>query len=714
MKETALVECLAGVKLPHEFHGGQRAPVEFHLTNVVEGRWACRIKIRRADPERGCEQDQHANDITFGDPLTDPSKVELVLREAHRYLLNDDPLVQWPNNFEKAPNLNEEPSQRGPFCSNSTISVEIQGHSVMNSILVTLPNFASIRSSRSLKSLALQYFSSNCMILLLTKGSDHLQVHPAFLLARQADPLGNRTFGLFPAEISPRASLGQTKNIETTTRSGWRIPFGHRLFSDFFSEPTSKASLLPSRKGSMKLFRTPNITSNWRVQRWQGQNFPQPTFDMTCDLSGVKRVLENMYLELLEASAPGVLNMMLQTYSETLSIFPPINETHDGTSDDVFVNIYTACATKINGLLIATSNRQALWNKIEEVYVQLKRRAFVDLPLLIPLSHRDDDVGGLDQISTLADRNLYPDGYQLKSCHETYISAHRPKVYLSEVRSTLKRIQPQLVKGAIPFGIRTPLMTLPVEKWTSYASDAMLSVICLLKNAIDLIIVEQCARTPYFQSCIEKLVYSQVNQVFFDAQNTICKQLESELVLSTQSLPQLMNTRSRLLQDYHLTRDLVYEGGKSNRTPVTRHFGMPQQNHRRMWLSAENRASLHGRPKPATSEWELEINASAEGAAYCHLALDNFLAKTSVIIHQTLLERVHIHDLNHVFNLSEPKLQVLAVSCGYNHGTESSRSSTCFSGERPMPVEVTQLIEELEAVIQCNAEEINHDDPFRK
>lgn len=176
MKETALVECLAGVKLPHEFHGGQRAPVEFHLTNVVEGRWACRIKIRRADPERGCEQDQHANDITFGDPLTDPSKVELVLREAHRYLLNDDPLVQWPNNFEKAPNLNEEPSQRGPFCSNSTISVEIQGHSVMNSILVTLPNFASIRSSRSLKSLALQYFSSNCMILLLTKGSGTFDV----------------------------------------------------------------------------------------------------------------------------------------------------------------------------------------------------------------------------------------------------------------------------------------------------------------------------------------------------------------------------------------------------------------------------------------------------------------------------------------------------------------------------------------------------------
>ena len=224
VKQIPLLECITGVKVPQEFEHNQRAPIEFRLINTIEADWYCQVKIIHGTLKNSQQDPAHVED--FGEMIRDPSKVEGALREAHSHLLRREcsAIGSRTNHVEVVSGGTENSSQRIHSFSKNVICLEIQGRSVVDLTLVTLPNFEPILSNQALHQFILDdHLATNCCIVLLTPESARLQAHQAFDLVQKVDPKGHRTIGLLScADAAEAAQSSSTANISRAVQSGFR------------------------------------------------------------------------------------------------------------------------------------------------------------------------------------------------------------------------------------------------------------------------------------------------------------------------------------------------------------------------------------------------------------------------------------------------------------------------------------------------------------
>ncbi|OAV90520.1 hypothetical protein, variant [Puccinia triticina 1-1 BBBD Race 1] len=693
-KQNSLLECITGVELPREFEHDQRAPIEFRLINTIETDWGCRVKIRYDYTRQNYKQiPEHVEEITFGEMISDPKKVEGALREAHSYLLDSDRCVTASRGShpETASGGTEKSIQSGCPFSKNVICLETRGRSVVDLTLVTLPNFTRIHSNRALQDFVVSdYLETNCCIVLLINGSDRPQVHPDFGLAQQVDPMGSRIIGLFSCpDVAEVAHSSSTANLTRAIQSGFRaLRSGSVTKGPSYSPSKPDASL--ARQISNRSIR--GTTTAWKAMRWQDPFFSEVKFASTFDGSELVIFFGEIFSELLQQSIPRLLGITSQIYT----LQSPMNIAPAKPGDDIrdrsFYQVYATCATEINRFVARTIAGEELGSEIEEVYEELGSRAFSDLPLFVPVPRREDDLPAFKQLSELADMNLYPEAYRTTDPQKIDIRSRRPRVYLKEVQDYLRHMKSVNCPGSPgavhPFCEKTPLMDLPILKWKSHAHDALSQVFRLLQGAIDRIINQRCTRTPSFQPKISEFIYLRLNDIFSEAQKSLDTTLEFELVPYTQCLQQLLTLRASILETYQLSCHLL-DRGEEKRTPdLTKRGAMHQPGLRNGWMSFESRgaASLE-RSKPKLNGWEVEVNACAEASAYLDLALRNLLEITSMTIEKELLDEMDTCDLAK-FSLSTP------------------------SNPAP-PSAVLHLVGEIQNIIQDETEELLLLDPFQ-
>ncbi|POV96241.1 hypothetical protein PSHT_15256 [Puccinia striiformis] len=677
VKQIPLLECITGVKVPQEFEHNQRAPIEFRLINTIEADWYCQVKIIHGTLKNSQQDPAHVED--FGEMIRDPSKVEGALREAHSHLLRREcsAIGSRTNHVEVVSGGTENSSQRIHSFSKNVICLEIQGRSVVDLTLVTLPV--------TLHQFILDdHLATNCCIVLLTPESARLQAHQAFDLVQKVDPKGHRTIV-------------------------WLQSFPIRLWGKSSLPSPSKPNDPVSRQGSFKSTRAPMAA--WKVMRWQGPLFSEAVLEGAYDDPELVTYLGELFSELLNHSMSKLLGITSEIYSSPSSINSTSPEADENTRENEFSYAYAACAAEINDLATSTIIGDELGGEIEAIYELLGYRAFVDVPMFVPLPRKEDDHPAFKQLSELADTSLYPPAHQTTEPQMTDIRSRRPKVYLTEVQAHMKR---KSSGNSHPFSEKTPLMDLPMVKWKSCAHDALSQVIRLLEDTVDMIIEQHCARNPSFQPKIKELVYSRLAVVFSAARESLHKALESELVPYTQSLQKLLGMRASLLETYHLSHHLL-DRGDVKRGPVLTKKGdrhMPATSPT-SFMPLESRGTFQvEKSQPKTNGWDAEVNACAEAAAYLNVALRNLLETTSMIIERDLLEEVATCDLaQYPFTLDD-ELEDLVINPDLDQDSRVPRTSPYPRGNFAPSSQVLHLVGEIQNIIQDEQEELLLDDPF--
>ncbi|KAH9474070.1 hypothetical protein Pst134EA_001121 [Puccinia striiformis f. sp. tritici] len=710
VKQIPLLECITGVKVPQEFEHNQRAPIEFRLINTIEADWYCQVKIIHGTLKNSQQDPAHVED--FGEMIRDPSKVEGALREAHSHLLRREysAIGSRTNHVEVVSGGIENSSQRIHSFSKNVICLEIQGRSVVDLTLVTLPNFEPILSNQALHQFILDdHLATNCCIVLLTPESARLQAHQAFDLVQKVDPKGHRTIGLLScADAAEAAQSSSTANISRAVQSGFRAFRSGSGGKSSLPSP-SKPNDPVSRQGSFKSTRAPMAA--WKVMRWQGPLFSEAVLEGAYDDPELVTYLGELFSELLNHSMSKLLGITSEIYSSPSSINSTSPEADENTRENEFSYAYAACAAEINDLATSTIIGDELGGEIEAIYELLGYRAFVDVPMFVPLPRKEDDHPAFKQLSELADTSLYPPAHQTAEPQMTDMRSRRPKVYLTDVQAHMKR---KSSGNSHPFSEKTPLMDLPMVKWKSCAHDALSQVIRLLEDTIDMIIEQHCARTPSFQPKIKELVYSRLAVVFSAARESLHKALESELVPYTQSLQKLLGMRASLLETYHLSHHLL-DRGDVKRGPVLTKKGdrhMPATSPT-SFMPLESRGTFQvEKSQPKTNGWDAEVNACAEAAAYLNVALRNLLETTSMIIERDLLEEVATCDLaQYPFTLDD-ELEDLVINPDLDQDSRVPRTSPYPRGNFAPSSQVLHLVGEIQNIIQDEQEELLLDDPF--
>ncbi|KAA1115519.1 hypothetical protein PGT21_036952 [Puccinia graminis f. sp. tritici] len=721
-QQTSLLECVTGVKIPREFEHDQRAPIEFRMINVMEVDWSCQVKIRYDYTSQNFKQSpEHVEETNFGEMISEPSKVEGALREAHSYLLREHAATApRSSNLEAASGTatNKLILSKRAFCKN-VVCLEIRGRAVVDLTLVTLPNFIQSHSNRALQDFVLSdYLETNCYVVLLTHGLDRLQVHPAFGLAQRVDPTGNRIIGLFNClDAAQVAQSSPTANLTRVIQSGFRA---------FRSGSVTKAPpYLPSKPGdslsrqrSNKSIRAPRAA--WKVMRWQNPYFSEATFESTFDDSELVIFFGEIFSELLQESIPKLLGITSQIYSLSSPMTTATKKTGDDTNDSSFCHVYTTCFKDINRLVTSTIAGEELGDEIEAIYEGLGYRAFSDLPLFVPVPRQEDDLPAFKQLTELADMSLYPEAYRTTDPKKIDIRSRRPRIYLADVQDHLSHMKslnhPKLSGIGHAFCQKTPLMDLPISKWKSHAHDALSQVFQLLQDAVNRIIDQRCSKTPSFQPRIRKLVYLRLDDIFSAAKKSLQTVLEFELVPYTQSLRRLLEIRAGLMEKYHLSCHLLNVGKEKGSPKLTKRGGIYQSASGNKAVSLENRGSPSlDKTDPKLKGWDVEVNACAEASAYLDLALSNLLETTSKIIERELLEELETCDPAQFSPALETEVvEMTASSDPDDHQSpKSPGTSLLHRSNLDPPSKVLNLVGEIQNIIQDETEELLLLDPFQ-
>ncbi|KAI0363544.1 hypothetical protein BV20DRAFT_1057953 [Pilatotrama ljubarskyi] len=196
---SSLVETISRINVPRDAGTCTRCPIEFRLS-ASDDAWTCRISIRWKVDGSG-EPARQGREVPFGDPLTDPADVELMLRRAQAAVLNNQKLdlTHFIDKDGEALKLlaDQAPLRFSRIIHNDSGNKEVQ---LVENLVKSYIN------------------ATNTLILVVLPMTEDLQTQKAGQLAREADSDGSRTIRvLTKPDAIPSGALGlreeRRKNI---------------------------------------------------------------------------------------------------------------------------------------------------------------------------------------------------------------------------------------------------------------------------------------------------------------------------------------------------------------------------------------------------------------------------------------------------------------------------------------------------------------------
>ncbi|KZV86781.1 hypothetical protein EXIGLDRAFT_774260 [Exidia glandulosa HHB12029] len=216
--KSSLIESISGIKLPRESGTCTRCPMECRLEYSDSGSWTCRVSLRIQDGDS-------AEEVPFGDVLTNPDDVERRIRQAQRALLR--PSLE-PHTFLDDSDLNLRGGHILSFTDNC-VCVHIRGPDVTDLHFYDLPGILGQNTSDIdlVRSMVKRYISRpGCIILLVVSCETDFENQVAGRLVRDVDPTGERTVGVLTkpdktdAESAPK---WQRINDVYRLQTGWFV-----------------------------------------------------------------------------------------------------------------------------------------------------------------------------------------------------------------------------------------------------------------------------------------------------------------------------------------------------------------------------------------------------------------------------------------------------------------------------------------------------------
>ncbi|KZV86782.1 hypothetical protein EXIGLDRAFT_680607 [Exidia glandulosa HHB12029] len=222
--KSSLIESISGIKLPRESGTCTRCPMECRLEYNDSAPWTCRVSLRIQDGDS-------AEEVPFGDVLTNPDDVERRIRQAQRALLR--PSLE-AHTFLDDSDLNLRGGGDTLSFTDNCVCVHIRGPDVTDLHFYDLPgiivNVAEGQNPSDIdlvRSMVKRYISRpGCIILLVVSCETDFENQVAGRLVRDVDPTGERTVGVLTkpdktdAESAPK---WQKINDVYRLQTGWFV-----------------------------------------------------------------------------------------------------------------------------------------------------------------------------------------------------------------------------------------------------------------------------------------------------------------------------------------------------------------------------------------------------------------------------------------------------------------------------------------------------------
>ncbi|KAF7976887.1 hypothetical protein HWV62_5431 [Athelia sp. TMB] len=174
-------------------------PMECYMAGSA-GSWSCTIELRMPYDNKGKLLSGAPRRVPFGPRLTEKGQFELTLRRAQAAILNPHLPVDTflPMTVEELKaHQNQDPQTLG--FSKNTVSVNIEDPEATDLVFADLPGLiqnAALEEIELVRDLAISYMNRpESIILIAIPMNDDIQNQQAVLLARGADPDGERTIG---------------------------------------------------------------------------------------------------------------------------------------------------------------------------------------------------------------------------------------------------------------------------------------------------------------------------------------------------------------------------------------------------------------------------------------------------------------------------------------------------------------------------------------
>ncbi|THU79389.1 hypothetical protein K435DRAFT_973183 [Dendrothele bispora CBS 962.96] len=284
--KSSVVEAISGIGLPQDTGTCTRCSTRIRLTPAE--RFLARVSVHHAG----------AKPRRVGDPITDKSKIEDVVRRAQLEALNPeldvDELLTAP--AEKIKELTLEQAQHTPFTQN-TVSVMVEGPGLIDLSFVDLPGLVQNAPSNVVsfvEKMVVDHTQGNAIILVVLPMTDDLENQKALRLARTEDPQGSRTIGVLtkPDLLGP-GSITALANWKDVLEGRGRHPLELGYFCTRQPDDAERASATTPaqiRENEKAFFRS---TQPWTELTRQGQlGIENITLFLNAQL--VKRIDENL------------------------------------------------------------------------------------------------------------------------------------------------------------------------------------------------------------------------------------------------------------------------------------------------------------------------------------------------------------------------------------------------------------------------------------
>ncbi|KAF5339054.1 hypothetical protein D9758_014124 [Tetrapyrgos nigripes] len=213
--KSSVVEAISGIKVPRDAGTCTRCPMECRLSSSSSP-WSCRIFIRREYDKFGKPLDD-VSETSFGNIITDKTKVEPMLRRAQVSVLNPEvPVARiLSSTFDELKEWSEKSLETVPF-SRNVIIVDLEGPGLTDLAFIDLPGLiqnAEADIVKLVEEMVSSHIKGNCLILValpmtgrhsisvsvllvFTLAQMTLKHQKALRLARLEDPDGRRTIGV--------------------------------------------------------------------------------------------------------------------------------------------------------------------------------------------------------------------------------------------------------------------------------------------------------------------------------------------------------------------------------------------------------------------------------------------------------------------------------------------------------------------------------------
>ncbi|PFH48255.1 hypothetical protein AMATHDRAFT_150299 [Amanita thiersii Skay4041] len=317
--KSSLVEAVTGINVPREANTCTRCPMECTLTRAAT--WSCTITLRFEFDSSGRAYSRLRTE-SFGERLTNKSGVEIWLRRAQAAILCPHiPTSEFlTKSKEDIENMQKNDTIMHQFSKN-VIHLDVEDPEFTGLSFMDLPGLIQNSADPSLINLVRNLVEcnikgDNTLILITIPMGDDIENQQAVRLAKEADPMGERTIGVLtkPDMVLPGAT-GSMKRWKDVLE-GQIHPLKHgyycvRLLDD--EERSKQLSRAELERSADEFFRTRTPWSE--LQRHNRFGVPNLVKDVSTLL--MMRIEKN-----LPSLRKQVAELLVQC-SEALNSLPP-------------------------------------------------------------------------------------------------------------------------------------------------------------------------------------------------------------------------------------------------------------------------------------------------------------------------------------------------------------------------------------------------------